>query len=174
MYILGNSHGLKVMIHSLWFYNPLLCSTASWTNRVGYIIQHGIALACSATSQTNQVGFIPRLPWFIVDNHKPHPCPWAAPSDLGVVIDDKSWLLWYNYYLFLWPLTHWADKFSAVTNHKQEWSNLVYNLLVLSEKNGNWHCQAVYIDESYSDKAQNGNDLISCLQPMAIDIPSHW
>jgi len=34
-------------------------------------------------------------------------------------------------------------------------------------------CQAVYIDESYSDKAQNRNDLISCLQPMAIDIPSH-
>jgi len=47
-----------------WFKSDdsLLCGAASWTNQVGYIIQHGIALACGATSQTNQVGFIPRLP----------------------------------------------------------------------------------------------------------------
>ena len=38
--ILGKSHGLKVIIHSLQFDNALLCVAASQTNQVGYIIQH--------------------------------------------------------------------------------------------------------------------------------------
>jgi len=35
---------------------------------------------------------IPRLPWFIVDNH-------PETRGRGVVIDDKSWQLWYKCYI---------------------------------------------------------------------------
>jgi len=58
----GNSHGLIVIIHSLWFDNPLLCIAAIWTNRVGYIIlKHG-SHACGAASRTNQVRYITIIP----------------------------------------------------------------------------------------------------------------
>ena len=43
-------------------------------------------MACVAASRANQVGYTT------------HPHPWAAPSGPGVVIDDKSWQPWYNYY----------------------------------------------------------------------------
>ena len=55
--ILGNSHGLNVIIHSLWFDNPLLHIAASLTNQVGYIIQHG-SHGVQCPSRANQVGYI--------------------------------------------------------------------------------------------------------------------
>ena len=60
--ILGNRHKLKVIIHYLWFDNPLLCGAASQTNQVGYIIitYSMVAKACGAASRTNQVGYITR------------------------------------------------------------------------------------------------------------------
>jgi len=44
---------VKVIIHSLWFDNPLLCVATSRTNQVGYIIQ-----PCSTASWADQVGYI--------------------------------------------------------------------------------------------------------------------
>ena len=74
--ILGNGHGLKVIIHSLWFDNPLLCVAASWTNQVGYNTYSTVAMGCGAASRANHVGYITltcihvqRLPWFIIDIH---------------------------------------------------------------------------------------------------------
>jgi len=50
-----------------------------------------VAMACGAATWANQVGYITL-------DHGCHDLSWiTTPSDLGVVIDDKSWLPWRNY-----------------------------------------------------------------------------
>ena len=93
--ILGNSHSLKVIIHSLWFDNPLWCVATSWTNQVGYIIQHN-----SHGVWHRSLGQLIRK----YNTYTMHGCPYLSsvtmpsPLALRVVIEDKSWLPWYNCY----------------------------------------------------------------------------